>query len=193
MPPATPDPLREAFRRRAVGAVERMAREASSETLTEALAAPSDTGTVARALAEQATADVLRRLEPLAGAIARGAEIRTRLAEAAGGMLSADDAAKALGISRQAVDKRRAAGKLLAVRVRGDWHYPSAQFRDGEVLAGIEQVISGLPDASPWSVLDFLLAPDDALGGRSPLAVLRAGDAAPIRRLLAARRTDAFA
>lgn len=193
MPPATPDPLREAFRRRAVGAVERMAREASTEALTEALAAPSDTGTVARALAEQATADVLRRLEPLAGAIARGAEARTRLAEAAGGMLSADDAAKALGISRQAVDKRRAAGKLLAVRVRGDWHYPSAQFRDGEVLPGIETVISGLPDASAWSVLDFLLVPDDALGGRSPLALLRDGDMAPVRRLLAARGTDAFA
>ncbi len=192
MPPAAaPDPLREAFRRRALGAVERMAREASPEALAEALAAPSDTGAVARALAEQAAADALRRLEPLAGAIARGANVRARLAEAAGGMLSADDAGRVLGITRQAVDKRRAAGKLLAVRVRGDWHYPAAQFLDGEALPGVEEVIAGMADASAWSVLDFLLAPDDALGGRSPLAVLRAGDVALVRRLLAAREADA--
>ena len=187
------DPLRDAFRRRAIGAVERMAREASPEALAEALAAPSDTGTVARALAEQAAADALRRLEPLAGAIARGAEVRARLTEEAGGMLSADDVGKVLGVSRQAVDKRRTAGKLLAARVRGDWHYPSAQFQDGEVLPGIEAVIAGMPDASAWSVLDFLLTPDDALDGRSPLAALRTGDVAPVRRLLAAREADAFA
>lgn len=187
------DPLREAFRRRALGAIERMAREASPEVLAEALAAPSDTGAVARALAEQAAADALRRLEPLAGAIARGADVRAGLAEAAGGMLSADEAGKALGISRQAVDKRRTAGKLLAVRVRGDWHYPAAQFRDGGVLPGIEDVVAGMADASAWSVLDFLLAPDDALDGRPPLAALRAGDLAPVHRLLAARKADAFA
>jgi hypothetical protein len=189
---AVPNALREAFRRRAIGAVERMAREASLEALEEALAAPSDTGTVARALAEQAVVDALCRLEPLAGAIARGIEVRAGLVEAAGGMLSADGVGKTLRISRQAVDKRRTAGKLLAVRVRGDWHYPSAQFRDGEVLTGISEVIAGMADASPWSVLDFLLASDDALGGRSPLAALQAGDLGPVRRLLAARTVDAF-
>ena len=192
MNPSAPDPLREAFRRRAVGAVERMAREASPEALAEALAAPSDTGTVARALAEQAATEALKHLEPLAGAIARGAESRARLTRAAEGMHSAEAAGRLLGISRQAVDKRRAAGKLLAVRVRGDWHYPAAQFDNNEVLPGIEAVIAGMPEASPWSVLDFLLAPDEALGGRSPLAALRAGDLAPVRRLLAAREAEAF-
>jgi Protein of unknown function (DUF2384) len=192
MPPSA-DPLREAFHRRALGAIERLTREASPEALVEALAAPSDTGAVARALAEQAAADALRRLEPLAGAITRGIAVRAQLAEAAGGMLSADDVAKVLGITRQAVDKRRAGGKLLAVRIRGDWHYPAAQFRDGETLPGIEDTVAGMPDASAWSVLDFLLAPDDALGGRTPLAALREGDLASVRRLLAARESDASA
>lgn len=193
MPPSSSDPLREAFRRRAVGAVERMAREATPDALAEFLAAPSDTGTVARALAEQAATDALRHLEPLAGAIARGAEVRARLTKAAGGMLSADDVGRVLGISRQAVDKRRAAGRLLALRIRGDWHYPAAQFHDGETLPGLEEVIAGMREASPWSVLDFLLAPDDALDGRSPLTALRARDVAAVRRLLAAREADAFA
>jgi hypothetical protein len=187
------DPLREAFRRRALGAVERMAREASSETLAEALAAPTDTGTLARAAADQAASEALRRLDPLAGAIARGAEARTRLAEAAGGLLPAEAVGRLLGISRAAVDKRRNAGKLLALRIRGDWAYPAIQFGDGEVLEGIPEVLAGMADASPWSVLDFLLAPDEALDGRSPLAALRTGEFPAVRRLLAARAADAFA
>jgi hypothetical protein len=40
-------------------------------------------------------------------------------------------------------------------------------------------------------VLDFLLAPDAALGGQTPLAALRAGQAEPVARLLAAREADA--
>jgi hypothetical protein len=186
-----PDPIREAFRRRAIGAVERMAREASPEALTEALAAPTDSGSVARLLADDAAGAALKHLDPLAGAIARGAEARARLAEAAGGLLAADTVGRLLGITRQAVDKRRGAGRLLALRIRGDWHYPAAQFSgDGEVLDGIAEVIAAMPEASPWSVLDFLLAADDTLGGIPPLAALRTGDRAALRRLLAAREAD---
>lgn len=186
------DPIREAFRRRAMGAVDRMAREAPAETLAEFLAAATDTGTLARATADQAASEALHQLEPLAGAIARSAEVRARLVKAAGGLLSADDVGTLLGITRAAVDKRRAAGKLLALRIRSDWAYPAAQFRDGEALEGIADVLAGMTEASPWSILDFLLAPDDALGGRTPLAALRAGDLAAVQRLLAAREADAF-
>lgn len=193
MATTTVDPIREVFRRRVMGAVERMAREAPAESLAEFLAAPTDTGTLARATADQAASEALRRLEPLAGAIVRGAEVRARLVEAAGGLLSADAVGALLGITRAAVDKRRALGKLLALRIRGDWSYPAAQFRDGEVLEGIPSVLAGMADASPWSILDFLLAPDDALGGRTPLATLRAGELAAVQRLLAARETDVFA
>ncbi|MDO9713705.1 hypothetical protein [Paracraurococcus lichenis] len=187
------DPIREAFRRRAMGAVDRMAREAPAETLAEFLAAATDTGTLARATADQAASEALHQLEPLAAAIARGAEVRARLVTAAGGLLSADDVGNLLGITRAAVDKRRASGKLLALRIRSDWAYPAVQFRDGEVLEGITDVLAGMADASSWSILDFLLAPDDALGGRTPLAALRAGELAAVQRLLAARGADAFA
>lgn len=188
---ATPDPLREAFRRRAIGAVERMAREAAPEALVAALAAATDTGTLARATADQAASEALRRLDPLAGAIARGAEAKARLAEQAGGLLSAEAVGRMLGITRAAVDKRRATGKLLAVRVRSDWHYPACQFRDGEALPGIPGILAGLDEATGWSVLAFLLAEDDALGGRTPLALLRDNGIEAIRRLLAAREADA--
>jgi hypothetical protein len=187
-----PDALREAFRQRALGAVERMAREASPEALVAALAAPTDTGTLARATADQAASEALRRLDPLAAAIARGGEARVRLSERAGGLLSAEQVASLLGITRAAVDKRRSVGKALAVRVRGDWHYPACQFRDGEVLAGVPEVLTGMSDTSGWTVLDFLLAEADALGGGTPLTCLRGGELEPVLRLVRAREVDAY-
>jgi hypothetical protein len=176
-----------------MGAVERMAREASQEALVAAMAAATDTGTLARAAADQAAAEVLQRLDPLTAAIARGAEVKGQLAEAAGGLLSAEAVGKLLDISRAAVDKRRAAGKLLALRVRGDWAYPAIQFRDGEVLDGIPEVLAGMRETTGWSVLSFLLAEHDALGARTPIAALRAGDLPAVMRLLAAHDVDAFA
>ncbi|MCX7372584.1 MAG: hypothetical protein NTW56_09165 [Alphaproteobacteria bacterium] len=57
-----------------------------------------------------------------------------------------------------------------------------------------------MADASPGSVLDMLLATDDALGGASRLAALRAGRLAPgawrlaeMRRLVAAQAQDSAA
>src|SRR5689334_20254380 len=158
-----PDPVREAFRQRALGAVERMAREAPPEALAAALAAATDVGTLARATADQAAAEARRRLDPLAAAIARGAEARVRLAGLAGGLVSTDQVATLRGITRAAVDKRRSAGKALAVRIRGDWHYSAAQFREGEVLLGIPEVLAHMPDSSSWAILSFLLAEDSAL------------------------------
>lgn len=186
------DLLREAFRRRALGAVDRMAREASPEALTAALAAATDTGTLARATADQAAAEAIRCLDPLAGAIARGAAVKADLAEQAGGLLSAEAAGRLLGISRAAVDKRRATGRLLALRIRSDWHYPACQFRGDEVLPGLAEVLAAMAEASGWSILSFLLAPDDALAGSAPLDLLRQGHLAPLRRLLAARTADAL-
>jgi hypothetical protein len=153
------------------------------------MAASTDTGTLARAAADQAVAEALHHLDPLAAAIARGAEVRVRLAERAGGLLSVEQVARLLGITRAAIDKRRALGKALAVRVRGDWHYPGCQFRDGEVIAGVPEVLAC---TSGWAALDFLLAEAEPLGGRTPLECLRAGDLAPVLRMLRAREADAF-
>jgi hypothetical protein len=190
---SAPDALREAFRQRALGAVERMAREASSEDLVSAMAASTDVGTLAIAAAHQATAEAVRRLDPLAAAIARGGEARIRLSKQAGGLLCSGQAASFLQVTRPAVDKRRSVGKALAVRVRGNWLYPACQFRDGEVLPGISEVLASMTDASGWAVLSFLLAEEEALGGRTPLAALAAGDVDPVVRLVRAQTSDAYA
>ena len=182
--------LREAFRRRALGMVERMASEAPAEVLADALAAPTDAGALARALTSAATADAVRALDPFAAAIARGVEAREALVRKAGGLLSAAEVARMLGITRQAVDKRRGGGKLLAVKVGGDWRYPAAQFGpSGATPAGLEEVIAS---DSPWGALSFLVSEDTVLEGRTPLQILRDGGIDIIRRMLAQRETDVY-
>ena len=126
--------LREAFQRRATEAIARATRVATPAALAEALSAPTDAGAVARLLSAtvgQVDEETTGTLDPLAAAIARGTEIKQRLVKEAGGLLTASQMGALLGgISRQAVDKRRRAGQLLAVRVGNDWRYPAIQVED---------------------------------------------------------------
>ncbi len=110
----------------------------------------------------------------------------------AGGALSAEEAARLLGITRETVDERRRAGTLLAVREGSDWRYPACQFRDGEVIPGLTEVVRGLAREGPWVTLDFLLAPDTVLEGQTPLQALRDGDREEVLRLVRASRGDGF-
>lgn len=191
---AEPDSVQAAFLRRALSALERIARSVPSKTLTEALAAPTDVGSLAQLLSRsELVGSAVTELDPLAPALARNVEHRQTLLNLAGGVISADAAGQILGITRQAVDKRRRAGSLLAVREGSDWRYPACQFADGEVVAGIPDVVRGLGSSSPWVVLDFLLTPDTVLAGRTPLEALKAGDRDPVLRLVRGLQGDGFA
>lgn len=188
--------VRDAFRERAGHAIDHIARSATIEALTDALAAPTDFGAVARALRDPNSFPTALSLDPLVDALARGAAEREGLAARADGLLSADEAGRALGgISRQAVDKRRRGRQLLAVRIASDWRYPAAQFgADGEAVPGLADILNELADLGPWAVLDFLLANDAALDGASPLEALRRGGvlAGDVRRIARTYKTDVF-
>ncbi|MGK6316876.1 helix-turn-helix domain-containing protein [Neorhizobium sp. DT-125] len=191
---AAPDSVQAAFLRRAMSALERIAANVPAKALTDALAAPTDAGSLAQLLSHSdMVGSAVIELDPLVPALARNVEHRQQLIERAGGALSAEEAGKVLGITRQAVDKRRRAGAILAVREGSDWRYPACQFADGEVAAGVSDVVRGFEGSSPWVALDFLLAPDAALAGRSPLDALRGGDREDVRRLIRAENTDGFA
>ena len=195
--PAASEPLREAFLRRSWEAIARIAAHADPQILAEALAAPTDVGALARALGDPAAigASVVD-LDPLAPLAARNAEHRSKALAAAGGALSSTEAAQQLGISRQAVEKRRRANALLAVRLGGDWRYPRCQFDEagGEVVAGLPKLLGAFARAGPWVALDFLLASDEALGGETPLQVLRReGLTRPLERLARIEQGDGFA
>lgn len=194
--PIPGDPVRGAFVRRANAAIERLAARMPPDALVDALAAPTDVGAIARLLGRAELAGpAVAEIDPLVPAIARGVEHRRTLREMAGGLLSASETAALLGISRQAVDKRRRADALLAVREGSDWKYPACQFDvpAGAIVRGIPDVVAALAGQGAWTVLDFLLAEDDALGGRAPLAALRAGDLAAVLRLARADAGDGFA
>jgi hypothetical protein len=150
----------------------------SVSDLTRILEEPSDVGATAALLARAAMAASVVAVDPLAEAKARAIQAEAELLEAAGGTLTADDVAQLLGITRQAVERRRDRGTVLALRASGGMFvYPVCQFQDGQLLAGIDRFLAAFPEGtSPWSILNVLVGPSDALDGRTPLEALRAGD-----------------
>lgn len=188
-----PGSVQAAFLRRSISALERIVGNTPTKALTAALEAPTDVGSLARLIGRsEVVGSIVTDLDPLAPAMARNMEHRRRLVEMAGGVISADEAGRMLGITRQAIDKRRRNQALLAFREAGDWRYPACQFDQGEVIAGIADIVRSFSDAGPWAALDFLLAPDSALGGKTPLESLRRGKRDNVQRLLRAQRGDGF-
>ena len=189
-----PDSMESAFIRRSLSALERLVGSASAHALSEALAAPTDIGSLAQLLSRSDNVGApVMALEPLAPSLARGIEHREQLLRLAGGTIPAQEAAHLLGISRQAVDKRRKAGSLLAVRQGNDWHYPACQFQQGEVVNGLAGVVQQMASSGPWVTLDFLLSEDAVLGQRTPLQALRNNGREDVLRLVRANQTDGFA
>ncbi|NKL53736.1 helix-turn-helix domain-containing protein [Rhizobium leguminosarum] len=189
-----PNSIRTAFLRRATSALERISANVPAKDLADALSAPTDAGSLAQLLSRSdMVGAAINDLDPLVPALARNVEHRQNLVERAGGTMSAEDAGRILGISRQAVDKRRRAGTLLAVREGSDWRYPLCQLDQGEVIGGVSDVVRGFAAAGPWVALDFLLASDTALGGRTALQALRDGDREAVRRLIRIETSDGFA
>ena len=103
------------------------------------------------------------------------------LLERAGGALSLTQATKLLGVSRQALHKRIAAGTALGMMIGNEIAVPKLQFSEKggrhEIVPGVGSVTKLFKDnkAGPWMALQFLVDPDPNLG-TSPIEALRAGD-----------------
>ena len=105
---AAPDFAQAAFLRRAMSALERISSSMPAKTLTDALSAPTDAGSLAQLLTRaDLVGSAVIALDPLVPALARNVEHRKRLLGLAGSALSANEAGDLLGITRQAIDKRR--------------------------------------------------------------------------------------
>jgi hypothetical protein len=121
------------------------------------------------------------REDKLARAHVRGLGARQQLAEAEGGSSSSDDVARMLQISKTAVLKRLAAGRLLAWREERlqAARFPRWQFDEhGHVLDGLEEVLELLNKderLDAWGKILFFLQEKASLGGRRPLDLLREG------------------
>ncbi|MEA2525415.1 MAG: hypothetical protein QOF33_3601 [Thermomicrobiales bacterium] len=120
--------------------------------------------------------------EPYREALRRGREARQELLAAEGGVMIGAEVAKLLGLSRQAVDKRRRAGRLLGLSIgRRGFLYPTWQFTESGVLPGLEEVLEDLSDHDSWMQLVFMLTPDAWLDEETPLAELRRGNLDRVR------------
>jgi hypothetical protein len=98
-----------------------------------------------------------------------------RLIDENGGALTATQTGALLGISRQMVDKRRHAGKLLAISTgRHGYRYPAWQFERSGVLSGLEDVLKALASHDGWIQIAFFVSKNERLGG-TPIEALRAG------------------
>jgi len=87
-----------------------------------------------------------------------------------------------LGISRQALAKRLAAGTILGVRGRGTTHYPLWQFTPGlnEVRPEVREIFkiftAELGTLDAYAVAAWMNTPAEELNGLSPHLWLRAKD-----------------
>ena len=169
--------LAQAFLRRSVKMLERVSSSASSEALKSALSSPTDVGGVASLLSDLAPLGVdLSAVDPFLEAMARGAAIERELLTGGGGGLTSSQVARALSITRQAVDKRRSRRALLAVpNGSGEYVYPACQFTSDGVINGLEEVLRAFRIRSPWTQLSVLLASAPALGGKTLLEALKSG------------------
>jgi hypothetical protein len=171
-------PIRDAFIKRSAHVIERLAERADEATLVEAMAAPTDFGTLARVLTDVGViGTAVAELDPDALDLANEIDRRDKLVLRNGGMLSAEEAGQLLHIGRQAVDKRRRNKTLLAIRQAGDWFYPRAQFHEHEVIPGIPEIIKGFETSGPWVTLEFVVTADAVLDGLTPReALLKGGE-----------------
>ena len=166
------------FTARVLASLEELASRLDARRLAAVVAEPvSGYGVLLKALEQPEAQEALRKEDPLAAARVRGLRMRQEMLEAEGGVVTAPQMAALLGITRQAVDKRRRAGKLLAVSAGARrWLYPAWQVAEGQVLPGLEGVLSELREWSPWAKMSFLLGGNLRLDGDTPLACLGRGE-----------------
>lgn len=170
--------LGSAFAARAHRAIDRLSGQLSSDTLTQALSAPSDVDALIEALLHAVSVEPT---DPLGSARLRGVQAARKLLEEEGGVLSAEDFGDVLGITRQAVNQRRQAGKLLALQVgRHGYSYPAWQLTETGTLPGLEDVLTALEGHDPWMQARFFLTPQARLHRQRPLDALLEGRVEPV-------------
>jgi hypothetical protein len=148
----------------------------SESAIANATEAPTDLVVLLRALSSPELLNDLRWADPLAPAFIRGIEATRRLIFDHGGVWTAAQAAEHLRITYQMVNKRRQAGKLLAISTgRHGYRYPVWQFHDSGVLPGLADVLKALASHDSWMQVAFFVNKNELLDGETPIEALKAG------------------
>lgn len=169
-------PLMQVFMMRAINAVLRFT-ELSEDSIIDAAKSPRDLDVLVKGLLATPIVDDLKAVQPLAPGFIRGYEAKRKLIEDHGGTLSAEKVGEILGITRQAVEKRRQSGKLLGLNIgRHGYRYPIWQFSESGNLPGLEQVLSVLASHDQWMQTAFFVSKNPRLNNRTPVEMLAAGE-----------------
>jgi hypothetical protein len=128
------------------------------------------------ALGMSADATEKRLMDARLRGVARMIELR----KAAEPVLETGQVCKLLGVSRETIRKKVDRKQLLALPKGGDRVFPAFQFRDGDVVAGLDKVLEALEMDSPFVALSFLLSKNPSFGGKSACELLQAGELEPV-------------
>ena len=165
-----------AFHSRILRAFINLEEELPSATIEQATGAPTDLLVALEALSSAPGTSQLINDDPLLAAKIRGLNRKRHMLEVAGGALSSQQVAELLGISRQAVDKRRASNQLLALtQGRRGYCYPRFQFAEDRTIKGLEEVLAQLKSLDPWMQMVFFTSPNERLDGMTPIDSLPRG------------------
>lgn len=98
-------------------------------------------------------------------------------------MLSADEFATEIGMTRAGLHKMRARHEVLGLEgPKRGIRFPRWQLVDGHLLPGLKQVFEVL-SGGPWTVYRFLQQKHPELGGTSALDALKRGQVEAVRQL----------
>jgi hypothetical protein len=168
---------------RVLHAVADATTELNQQAASQAAGERTNLGVLLRVL-EEAAALGLGAEDPLANARLRWIIDRRRLAQAEGRPMPSREVETLLGVSRQAVAKARAEGRLVGLPGGGGQYvYPSWQFGESGVLAGLREVRRVLKGGDdPWTFTAYMVSQNARLDEDTPLAVLRRGNRNEVMR-----------
>jgi biotin operon repressor len=165
------------FFSRALNALSSIANELPAQSVQELIASPTDFELLVNALSAVSVSPESSEADPLVRAKLRGIEARKRILEKLGGTLSVEQVSKLIGISRQAVDKRRSQNQLIGLtQGKRGYAYPAFQFENGKTLDGLKEVLDALRAHDPWMQSIFFANGNDRLNGGTPVEALHQGE-----------------
>jgi hypothetical protein len=138
----------------------------------------NDLSAVVQVLTQPAVVEEFAPIDPLAVHRLKGMLVKQQLLNYQGQPpLTSEQVSEVLGMSREAINKRRKNQQLVAVSLgKRGYRYPAWQFQEGKVLPGLKEVLQVLNAVSEWTPLLFLCSGDPRLNGETPLERLQAGD-----------------
>jgi hypothetical protein len=144
--------------------------------LIDAAEAPDNWHAMFRAMRAPELLAQIHQSDPLARAFLDGLDAKRELLAQNGGVFKTEQVAEYLGITPQAVNRRRMSRQLLALtfRKRG-FLYPGWQFTDQGTVPGLDDVLRALAHHDEWMQNVFFISPNVRLGGCQPLDLLREG------------------